>query len=568
MREQAAAQGRRFEGEAPPELLSALAQAAGVAPSWRDVDGAEHQVPRETIEALLAALHLPANSQSHARENLGLLARREDSRALPMSAAFRDDEDIFLRLPVRDGRAATRLELVLEDGERRGVDLRAGDLETVSWRGVDGRVLEGLRARLPRLPLGRHIVSLEGTDCRLTVAPRRCHAPRIDGRAFGLAAQLYSLRRDGDQGVGDFTTLSQLGALAAAHGAAIVAINPLHALFAQDRERASPYYPSDRLFLDPIYLDIVRDGDFFNAPNAGRLVDYPAVHALKQEFLERAFRDFEHSVQAQPGARTSQDFESFIAEGGDALFRFACFEAISERRGGEDWRRWPGPLRDGEPLALASFARENASRIRYHQYLQQLCESQFAQAAAAAEKAGLALGFCRDLAVGAAPDGCESWRGAAHLLKGFSIGAPPDGFTRDGQNWGLPPPDPLRWKADGCESFGELLRANMRHAGALRIDHVMGLARLFVVPDGGAPLEGAYLSYPLDHLLAELALESNRAQCAVIGEDLGTLPWGFSERLADIRDIKLPGVVVRAGRQGLRAPGALRANGHGLRLHP
>ena len=368
----------------------------------------------------------------------------------------------------------------------------------ISWRGVDGRVLEGLRARLPRLPLGRHIVSLEGTDCRLTVAPRRCHAPRIDGRAFGLAAQLYSLRRDGDQGVGDFTTLSQLGALAAAHGAAIVAINPLHALFAQDRERASPYYPSDRLFLDPIYLDIVRDGDFFNAPNAGRLVDYPAVHALKQEFLERAFRDFEHFAQAQPGARTSQDFESFIAEGGDALFRFACFEAISERRGGEDWRRWPGPLRDGEPLALASFARENASRIRYHQYLQQLCESQFAQAARAAEKAGLALGFCRDLAVGAAPDGCESWRGAAHLLKGFSIGAPPDGFTRDGQNWGLPPPDPLRWKAEGCESFGELLRANMRHAGALRIDHVMGLARLFVVPEGGKPLEGAYLSYPLD----------------------------------------------------------------------
>ncbi|HEY8071373.1 MAG TPA: 4-alpha-glucanotransferase, partial [Methylocystis sp.] len=533
LREQAAAQGRRFDREAPPELLSALAQAAGVAPGWRDVDGAEHQVPRETIEALLAAMHLPANNLSQARESVALLARREDSRALPMSAAFRDDEDIFLRLPVRDGRAATRLELVLEDGERRRVDLRAGDLETISWRGVDGRVLEGLRARLPRLPLGRHIVSLEGTDCRLTVAPRRCHAPRIDGRAFGLAAQLYSLRRDGDQGVGDFATLSQLGALAAAHGAAIVAISPLHALFAWDRERASPYYPSDRLFLDQIYLDIVRDGDFFNAPNTGRLVDYPTVHALKQEFLERAFRDFEHFVQAQPGARTSQDFESFIAEGGDALFRFACFEAISEQRGGQDWRRWPGPLRDGEPLALASFARENASRVRYHQYLQWLCESQFAGAARAAEKAGLALGFCRDLAVGAAPDGCESWRGAAHLIKGFSIGAPPDGFTRDGQNWGLPPPDPLRWNTDGCESFGELLRANMRHAGALRIDHVMGLARLFVVPDGGKPLEGAYLSYPLDNLLAELALESHRAQCMVIGEDLGTLPWGFSARLAD-----------------------------------
>ena len=206
LREQAAAQGRRFEREAPPELVFALAQAAGMALSWRDVDGAEHAVPRETVEALLAALHLPADSLSQARDSLALLARREDSRALPMSAAFRDDEDIFLRLPVRDGRASARLELALEDGERRGVDLRAGDLETISWRGVDGRVHEGLRARLPRLPLGRHIVSLEGTDCRLTVAPRRCHAPHIDGRAFGLAAQLYSLRRDGDQGVGDFAT--------------------------------------------------------------------------------------------------------------------------------------------------------------------------------------------------------------------------------------------------------------------------------------------------------------------------------------------------------------------------
>jgi glycogen debranching enzyme len=533
LREQAAVQARRFDREAPPELVFALAQAAGVAPSWRDVDGAEHQVPRETIEALLAALHLPANGLSQARDSLAVLARREDSRALPMSAAFRDDEDIFLRLPARDGRAAMRLELALEDGERRGVDLRAGDLEPIFWRGVDGRVHEGLRARLPRLALGRHIVSLEGTDCRLIVAPRRCHAPRIDGRAFGLAAQLYSLRRDGDQGVGDFTTLSQLGALAARHGAAIVAINPLHALFAGDRERASPYYPSDRRFLDPIYLDIVRGKDFFNAPNAERLVDYPAVHAEKQRFLEGAFKGVEDFAKAQPGARTAQDFESFLADGGDALFRFACFETISERRGFEDWRRWPGPLRDGEPRALADFARENASRIRYHQYLQQLCESQFARAAREAANAGLSLGFCRDLAVGAAPDGCESWRGAAHLLRGFAIGAPPDSFTREGQNWGLPPPDPLRWKADGCESFGELLRANMRHAGALRIDHVMGLARLFVVPEGGKPLEGAYLSYPLDDLLARLALESNRAQCAVIGEDLGTLPWGFSGQLAD-----------------------------------
>ncbi len=532
LREEGAAFGRRLETEAPRELVSALARAAGAAPGWRDADGAEHEVPPATIEALLAALHLPAKSLSQARDSLATLARREDARALPMSAAFREDEDIFLRLPSCNGRAALRLALRLEDGEQRHIDLRASDVEPISWRGVDGRTYEGLRARLPRLPLGRHIVFLDETGCRLTVAPRRCYAPEAGGRAFGLAAQLYSLRRDGDQGVGDFTTLSQLGALAAAQGAAMIAINPLHALFAQDRQRASPYYPSDRLFLDPIYLDIVRSEDFFVAPSAGRLVDYPAVHALKQGFLERCFRDVEDFAARQPAARTPQDFERFIENGGDALLRFACFETISEQRGGEDWRRWPQPLRDAETLALADFARENASRIRYHQYLQWLCERQLALAAREAAQAGLSLGFCRDLAVGAAPDGCESWRNATHLLQGFSVGAPPDPFTRDGQIWGLPPPDPLRWKADGCESFGELLRANMRHAGALRIDHAMGLARLFVVPEGGKALEGAYLSYPLDDLLGQLALESQRAKCMAIGEDLGTLPWGFSERLA------------------------------------
>ena len=451
-----------------------------------------------------------------------------------MSAAFRDDEDIFLRLPVRDGRAATRLELVLEDGERRGVDLRAGDLETISWRGVDGRVHEGLRARLPRLPLGRHIVSLEGTDCRLTVAPRRCHAPRIDGRAFGLAAQLYSLRRDGDQGVGDFTTLSQLGALAAGHGRGD----------RRDQPAARAVRPGSRTRQS---LLSVRPS--LSRPDLSR-------HRSRRRFLQRAERRppgrlsrrsrleagvSRTRVQGLRAFRSSPAGRANSAKISKASSRMAatlCFASPVSRRSASGAAAKTGGAGQGR-CATENRSRWQASRAKTPaaSAIINICSScakaNSRRRRRAAEKAGLALGFCRDLAVGAAPDGCESWRGAAHLLKGFSIGAPPDGFTRDGQNWGLPPPDPLRWKADGCESFGELLRANMRHAGALRIDHVMGLARLFVVPDGGKPLEGAYLSYPLDNLLAELALESHRAQCMVIGEDLGTLPWGFSERLAD-----------------------------------
>ena len=530
--------GRRLEARAPPELVSALARAAGVALEWRDADGAEHRVPSATVTALLAALRLPAESLSEARASLASLARR-DARGLPASAVFRDDEDIFLRLPTQGGRAMLRMDVTLEQGERRRIDLRSSDAEPVSWRGLEGRVCEGLRARLPRLPLGRHVVSLEGTECRLTIAPRRCHQPRPDDRVFGLSAQLYSLRRDGDQGIGDFTTLSQVGTLGAKAGAAMIALNPLHALFPGDRERASPYYPSDREFFDPIYLDLSRLGDFRDATLEGvaalrnaRHVDYPRVHALKQHAFSLAFTTFDDYARRQPNAKEPLDFERFVERGGDTLFRFACFQAISEQRPEEDWRRWPRPLRDGEERALADFAREHATSVRYHQYLQWLCENQMAGAAEQAARAGLSLGFCRDLAVGAAPDGCESWRGAERLVEGFSVGAPPDPFTRDGQIWGLPPPDPLRWKDEGCESFRQLLRANMRYAGALRIDHAMGLARLFVVPDGGKAMEGAYLSYPLEDLLGHLALESQRAKCVVIGEDLGTLPWGFSERLA------------------------------------
>ncbi len=539
LREEAVARGRSSQSAAPQEMTRALAQAAGVALQWRDTSGLDHRVPQATIEALLAALGLPAQSLSQAQESLARLAQREDRRALPMSLVFRDDEEIFLRLPAQNGGVSQSLALELEHGEKRELNLGAGDLRPVSWRGVDGRRCEGFRARLPRLPQGRHIVSLNGVHCRLTVAPRRCHAPAAE-RGFGVAAQLYALRRDGDQGVGDFTTLSQLATTAAQNGAAMVAINPLHALFAQDRDRASPYYPSDRMFLDPLYLDISRLGDAVAPPSEeiARLrgkdhVDYPGVHALKQQALERSFAAFDDFARRQPDAPDARAFESFIETGGVALEGFACFETIGEQRRGEDWRRWPQPLREAEAGALRDFARMNAKRVRYHQYLQFLCERQLAHAAQCGATCGLKLGFCRDLAVGAAPDGAESWRNAAQLIEGFAVGAPPDAFSREGQIWGLPPPHPLQWRADGGASFAELAGANMRHAGALRIDHAMGLARLFVVPDGAKPLEGAYLSYPLDDVLGQLALESTRAQCAVVGEDLGTLPWGFSERLAE-----------------------------------
>ncbi len=507
-----------------PRLLTRIAEAAGIAPLWRGGDGAEHRVPQATVVTLLDALGLPAASEAQGRDSLAHLAQ-DERRALPAHVLSRESEEIALRFSAPPRRA---LHVVLENGAT--IEIAPQRVTPVSWSGVDGRRCAGFVAKLPPLPLGRHVARLEsGAACRITVAPRRCFAPPID-RAFGLSAQLYALRRAGDQGIGDFSTLAEAARRAGQAGAAVLALNPLHVLFAQDRARASPYYPSDRRFLDPLYLDVSRVGGNFSQEEAARLnaagsVDYPAVHALKLRAVERAFENF---AALPEDAEPARDFAAFVAEGGAALFDFVCFEAIAERHGG-DWRRWPTPLRDRDAAALQAFARENAARLRFQAFQQFLCARHFAEAARTAGEAGVI--FCRDLAVGAAPDGAESWSRAGELISGFSIGAPPDAFSREGQVWGLPPQNPLRWRTDGGAGFAELLRANMRHAGALRIDHVMALARLFVVPAGATATEGAYLSYPLDELLGQLALESHRAGCFVVGEDLGTLPWGFRERL-------------------------------------
>ncbi|WP_284315734.1 glycogen debranching protein GlgX [Labrys miyagiensis] len=338
------------------------------------------------------------------------------------------------------------------------------------------------------------------------------------GRRFGLSAQLYTLRRQGDQGIGDFRTLEQLAEAAAAKGASLLALNPFHAMFPSNRERASPYQPSDRRFLDPamIALDAVpeiADPGRFTLPE-GRLIDWPAVWKLKRAALAEAFA----ALPNMPVRKAA--FEAFKVQGGEMLSRFAMFQALEERAGSTAIVGWDEAVDLGREVHEAS---------DFASYLQFLAEEQLA----AASRNGLAIGFCRDLAVGAAPDGAEVWTSPDAFLKGVSVGAPPDPFSADGQVWHIPPLDPLALQNSNFSHYRELLAANMRHAGALRIDHVMGLTRLFVIPDGAKASEGAYLRYPIEAMLRVLAEESNRAKCLVVGEDLGTVPEGFRERLAE-----------------------------------
>ena len=331
-----------------------------------------------------------------------------------------------------------------------------------------------------------------------------------------------------------------------APAAASSGVSPLHALFAGDRERASPYHPSDRRFLDPIYIDVERVPDFTEAPAAQALhaqlrtriaglatqvnVDYEAVWQAKRALLDACFAHFE--LRARTDAFVAE-FDGFVAAGGEALRRFALFDAIAAAHPRVPWDRWPESLRRPDAAGVAEFAARDARSLRFALYLQWLADRQLAQAAARARDGGLALGLYRDLAIGAAPDGSEPWASPGGFALGVSIGAPPDPFSPTGQVWDLPPPDPNVMIATACAGFRELLAANMRHAGALRIDHVMGLSRLFWVPGGATAAAGAYVRYPFDALLGTLALASARARCLVVGEDLGTVPDGLRERLAD-----------------------------------
>ena len=502
--------------------LDRLAAAAGIHLQWWEVNGTRHIISTDTKRSLLAAMRLPAATEAQARDSLGHLAATRDRRLLPYALSQDSDRPAMLRLAAGHASRPPKLIVALEDGSHHALDISAAEL--CQERGIDGRIDRFWRASLPTLPIGRHRLMREDAFdivCNVTISPMRAFLPPAlqgSGRRFGVAAQLYTLRRQNDRGIGDFNTLRQLAVEAAAQGAATVALNPMHALFPQQPERASPYQPSDRRFLDPIYLDLPQDvGCIRDSKN----VDYAAIRARKQITFEHNFGVWQKSGEDAAG------FEDFVAKGGQALARFATFEAIAEVRPREPWTAWPDTLR------RADTATADPVRIRFHQYLQWQCERQLSAAAAEGRRCGLELGLLRDLAVGAAPDGAEAWANADGLAHGVSIGAPPDPFAAEGQIWGLPPPDPQALLRDGFAMFSQLLAANMRHAGGLRIDHVMGFSRLFWVPDGATGAQGAYVDYPLQGLLAQLTLESARRHCLVVGEDLGTVPAGLRETLSD-----------------------------------
>ena len=366
----------------------------------------------------------------------------------------------------------------------------------------------------------------DGPPIRLIVSPARCPVPTR--RAWGWAVQLYATRSSESWGIGDLADLRRLGRWSAGLGASTILINPLSAPLPLRTQQPSPYYPSSRRFVNPLYLrveeapgasdlgpDLEPLAALGRALDAERVIDRARIFDLKMDALARLWAK---------SARPSDDFERWVKQRGTSLREFAVFCVLAEHHGG-GWHGWPAEHRRPTEPAVARFADAHAQRVRFHEWLQWLAEGQLA--AAAGE-----IGIMQDLPIGVDPDGAEAWAWQDALASGTSVGAPPDRFVTRGQDWGLPPFVPHRLRALGYGPFIETIRASLRRGGGLRIDHVMGLFRLFWIPHGLPPAEGAFVRYPADELLAIVALESQRAGATVVGEDLGTVEEGVRERLA------------------------------------
>ncbi len=536
-------------------VVDALAEAAGIEPAYFDIWGTRHAIGREAKLALLAALGVPAATADEATLSLKRLDDADWQRPLPPVIVGEAGRPLTvpLVLPLNGGGPLT-LAIVTEDGAMTAHAINLADAPPPERRRVDGRDYARYRLTLSApLPAGYHRLELDlggRVSARLIVAPARCYLPpalAAGQRLWGLSAQLYSLRREGDWGIGDFTALRELIDVAAELGAALVGLNPLHALFLDAPEKASPYSPSSRTFLNPLFVDVEAVAEFaasaaaraaaaeaeaeIAACRAQSHVDDATVARIKLSVLEAAFASL-RSARTAAAKQRREAFAAYCEAAGEPLRRFALFSAIAEIVPGTVWTEWPEALQRPDSAEVAAFAAAHGERIDFHRYLQWITEEQLAAAQAHATARGLAIGLYRDLAVGCAREAADAWGGGEVICMAAKVGCPPDPFNMLGQDWQVPPLNPLTLRDAGYAPFIEMLRANMRHAGALRIDHVMGLLHLYLMPAAADARSGAYVAYPFDDLMAIVALESHRNRCLVVGEDLGTVPDGFRERMA------------------------------------
>lgn len=561
------------------DLLRMLADRVGIVAEYYDIAGTQHVTTDETRRVILSAMQLRAGTREELIEELTAWDTRAWLRGCEPFYAVWSGHDAgtwSCHVPCEasdDAALQVRWSLLSESGESLCERTEGPELRIDETRTIDGRRFVRITVAFPQdLPLGYYTANVSargGTTerevtFRLIVAPERCYIPAQlahGARWWGLALQLYSLRSDRNWGIGDFGDLKTVVEWTGRQlGAAVIGLNPLHALKNTKPYHISPYSPSSRLFLNDLYIDIEQVAEYHTASEvkarltdpsfrarleAARqdtLVDYDTVRSIKREILELCYQAFsrDHFKGGEPDVRPTTErgwsFHRFTEREGDALTSYALFQALEESRQIEQgasatWVDWPESYRVPTSAAVREFRRAHSLRVGFFQYLQWLAAEQLLSLAKTTRGVGMPIGFYHDLALGSDRHGADGWRFQDVLALNADCGAPPDAFAPDGQNWGFPPFDPLRLRASGYQSMIELLRKNLRYGGAIRLDHVMALFRLFWIPRGHPASMGTYVHYRDDELLAILALESMRAEALVIGEDLGTVPDWVRERL-------------------------------------
>jgi 4-alpha-glucanotransferase len=506
------------------EQISRRATRLGIETRFRDVQGLERVADPEALARVTAAMAQTG---------------RPTRRLLPPTVIVRRDLGLRLRLK-GDARPPVGWEIFSQENPSNGNPLNARIAAGTSSSAIN-RLLDSLPLGTYRLKVGARRAGREITDeATVLSAPRQAFAGPEAGprRLWALAVQLYGVRSRRNWGHGDFTDLAGLIALAAELGAAGIALNPLHALFDDHAEAASPYSPNSRLFLNPLYIDVEAIPEFPGLAASGlqreieelrqrELVDYAGLASAKMRALALAYE----SLRREKGAR-QQAFDRFRGERAPLLARFACFEFL-RRKLGKPWREWPEPWRDPDDAALAELRGSDGDAIAFVEFVQWIADQQLQACRQRARDLALPIGLYLDVAVGIDPDGFDAWSDQCSVISGLTMGAPPDAYNTAGQNWGLAAFNPVALESRQFQPFRTMLQASMRNAGAIRLDHVLGLKRLYLIPDGMRPDQGVYVRFPFEALLAVSAQESVRHRCIVIGEDLGTVPEGFRDALSD-----------------------------------
>jgi 4-alpha-glucanotransferase len=545
-----------------------LAEKQGVETQYTDELGHFKTISQQNLRSILKLLNNLANKDDRTRHELDDVAHSSWQSFTPPTLVVRDGSlppVWHIHLPVSKSALSDMQVTWSVRGESGGMrEHRAlpGDLKVDGSKTIQGRRYTRVALPFPQdLQLGYYEfqvkVQCHGQHCqgttRIIVAPQHCYLPptwRQNGRTkprtrvdkwWGLTVQLYGLRSRRNWGIGDFRDLATLLRWGKRLGAAMVGVNPLHAL---PPGGISPYSPSSRLFHNPLYLDLEWIAEFKD-PRVQRLVtrrafqrtleslrqsenvNYEAVWGVKWPLLQKLFRIFT-TMHLGPGTGRGRAFRRFMAEQGQPLQRFALFQALQEHvtpRGvpRRSWREWPNEYQHPDSPSVQRFLRSHQCRVNFYGYLEWQCDEQLKKVQSAARRASMPIGLYTDFAIGIDPHGADAWAFQDDFAKGASVGAPPDLFSPKGQNWGLTPPHPDRIADSGYRLFVEAFRRNMRHSGLFRLDHAMGLFRLFWIPEGRSAAEGAYVKYPAQDLLGILALESRRHHAIVVGEDLGTV---------------------------------------------